>query len=151
MKKSVVARLTVIRQDHTRVIVEVHSDATFTKFYHHYQQAGVKASSRTLLRTTNRNDGLRHINAHDQVPGLEILALRWMHHSFGSPVVNVRIRYFQKRAYKRLLKANPTALGMMKTTNDFAARPVYSMRPVGPATFDIVSMVNRPALRRKVG
>ena len=144
----VVARMTIIRKNDKRMIVEVQSNATFSKFYRYYEQDGAKASTRRLVRTSNRNDGLRYVNAHMRVPGLETLALRWMHQSFGAHVESIRIRYFQKRLYKRLLNANPSTLGMVKTKNDFHAVPVYSMRPVGPATFDIVSKVNRPALRK---
>ena len=89
MTSQVLARLTVTRQDDSKVIIEVHADATFHSFYQFFTQQGSKRSTKKWTRSASRNEGLHPVNAHLQVPGLEILALRFIHNRFGkSPVVS---------------------------------------------------------------
>ena len=65
IRPEVVARLTVIRKNGLRTIVEVHADAKFYSFYHFYRQVGSKRSTKELIRSSNRNEGSL------QQPGLE--------------------------------------------------------------------------------
>lgn len=115
MKAQVIARLTVTRQDGKRTIVEVPADATYHAFYHMYTQQGARRSTKRLVRTANRNEGLPITNAHLHRPGLERLQERL--ESFGAqtnPVTKSQIRIIRKRAYRKLLEAAPDTLGLVK-------------------------------------
>lgn len=117
----VVARLIVTRKLGVRTIIEVHADSTFHQFYWQYTQQGRKTSTRRFIRTANRNEGLPYINAHLARPGLELLACKWatMQH-----VERVEVRILRKRAYKRLIGANPSELGQV------IVRPLFQIKPI---------------------
>lgn len=123
MNAPIVARLTATREDDSRIIVEVHADATFHRFYNFFSQQGSKRSTKKFLRFASRNEGLDPVNTHLQIPGLEILALRFVHNKFGSRVVSTRIRFYGKREYKRLINAAPDALGLTKVDAGFEKAP----------------------------
>ena len=114
----VVARLTAIRADGSRTIVEVHSDASFHSFYRFFSQQGNRRSTKKLTRETNRNAGMPPMNAHAYEPGLEAIAT--MLRKFdgkpgnGSNVRKVTIRIIRRKMYRELLHAAPDALGMTK-------------------------------------
>ena len=134
MKSPVLARLTVTRQDESKVIVEVRADATFHQFYAFHTQQGRKRSTKTFTRWGSRNEGLQPVNAHLQVPGLEILALRFLHNRFGkSPVVSTRIRFFSKKAYRKLIRMTPDELGLTKVKALFDERPIRVQLPRVPS------------------
>lgn len=105
-KVKVVARMTIVKRGSSKLIVEIHSDASFHKFYCWYSQEGRKR--KMLLRTSQRNDGLHYASAQNQ-PGLEVLAARQA--SFNKDIVSVTIKVLQKRMYKNLLHCRPDELG----------------------------------------
>lgn len=108
-KKNVVGRLTAIRSVGVRTIIEVHEEATFSTFFHYYTQAGMKRSTKKLIRTANRNEGLHPwYAAYRMQPGLEALAeqLRKM-----PQFTSVKIRIIKKRAYRRLCTVAADVLG----------------------------------------
>jgi hypothetical protein len=108
----VVARLTMTREDDTRLIVEVRSDATFHRFYAFFTQQGKKRSTKTFTRWGSRNEALPVVNTHLYIPGLEVLALRFRHHKFGSPIKSTRLTFYSKRTYKKLILMAPDQLGL---------------------------------------
>lgn len=113
-KSVVVARLTAIRNVGVRTIIEVHSDASFHSFYHCYTQDGMKRSTKMLIRSVSRNEGLYPWHrAYGMTPGLEVLATRMRDQKQFS---SVKIRILSKRAYRQLLEAAPDVLGMTKVT-----------------------------------
>ena len=127
VKLGVVARLTVIRTDGMRTIVEVHSDARFHSFYHFYRQCGKKRSTKELIRTASRNEGLNQIGYWQ--PGLETIACRLEKYACQSnPVVKKTIRIIQRRAYRKLISARPDQLGLTKTTSLPITRTFYTAR-----------------------
>jgi hypothetical protein len=114
-KQMVIARLTLIRKDGKRTIVEVPAGATFNMFYHVYVQEGKRWSTKRWVRTANRNEGLNVINAHAQQPGLEAVAKKiGVFQATSNPIVRTQIQIFKKRAYKRFLAATPESLGMTR-------------------------------------
>jgi hypothetical protein len=115
MNAKVIARLTVIRRDGNRTIVEVHTDARFHSFYHFYQQQGRRYSTKKEFRTASRNEGLPVINTHLQKPDLALIEKRLqIYGAQSNPVVETRIRIIRKRAYKRLINAAPDQLGLSR-------------------------------------
>ena len=114
----VVARLTAIRADGSRTIVEVHSDASFHSFYRFFSQQGNRRSTKTPVRVANRNTGLPPMNAHVCEPGLEaIVALLQKfagNPGNGSNVQKVTIRIIRRKMYRQLLHAAADTLGMTK-------------------------------------
>ena len=118
-KNNVVARLTITRANNQKVIIEVHSDATFSKFYTYYRQTGNRRSTKEFIHTRSRNEGLRHINAQQQTPGLEVLADRAVNKVFYSyaaqnPVTSMKLRIIKKRLYRKLLNAAPVGMPVVK-------------------------------------
>jgi len=114
VKPIVTARMTVTRALGNLTIIEVCEDATFSEFYRVYTQIGRRRSTKKLVRTANRNEGLKPFYAaHKLKPGLEALAMQWQ----GMPnVASVKIRIIKKRTYRKLLTAAPDALGMVTST-----------------------------------
>lgn len=115
MASKAIARLTIERAVGVKTIVEVHSDATFSRFYHFYTQDGRKRSTKKMVRTANRNEGLRAwFGAHRMTPGLDVIAeqFRKMPH-----VTSAKVRIIRKRAYRKVLEAAPDALGMARTVS----------------------------------
>ena len=113
---SVVARLTITRTDGKKTMVEVHSGASFHSFYQVFIQIGRRWSTKRFIRTASRNEGLSHINAHLQQPGLEAVAKRIaVFQSTTNPIVSTKIEVIKKKAYRRLLAAAPESLGMTKS------------------------------------
>lgn len=121
----VVARLTVTRADGSRLIIEVHNDSTFSKFFFYFRQTGNRRSTKTFIHTRSRNEGLRHINAQQQTPGLEVLADRITSSNrvfYGrdgrakerNPVTSMRLRIIRKREYRKLLNAAPTGMPVVR-------------------------------------
>jgi hypothetical protein len=143
----VLARLTVTRKNGARTIVEVRADATFHKFYRFYRQSGSKRSTKTLIRTASRNEGLNPVNAHQQVPGLELIALRLRNiQAESNPVESIRLRYFSKRAYRKLINAAPDQLGMTRVEPIFKAKPVKALIPLGPYSHRWIAKLNHKKL-----
>jgi hypothetical protein len=111
---AVVARLTVTRAVGCKTIIEVYTDATFNSFYRFFTQQGNRRSTKQLVRTANRNEGLLPFHqAYRMTPGLEHLADRW---SKQPGVTAVTVRIIKRRAYKRLIQAAPDQLGLTKTS-----------------------------------
>jgi hypothetical protein len=135
----VVARMTVTRKVGVRTIIEVHQDATFSAFYKFYTQEGRRRSTKKLVRTANRNEGLPSFGAHQLVPGLEILACRWMQMAH---VEKVQVRIIKKKAYRRLINARPDELGMARVNVLFTTEYATSRIPVGPLQFKRVERAN---------
>lgn len=119
VKSVVVARLTVIRAVGCRTIIEVCEDATFHTFYRIFSQEGSRRSTKRMVRTASRNEGLISYQAHRMTPGLQILADRWLEQP---GVESVKVRILRKRAYRQLVNATPDRLGLTKT----AALPIYN-------------------------
>lgn len=124
--KQVVARLTVIRKNGLRTIVEVEAGSTFSSFYRFYRQVGAKRSTKERIRTADRNEGCRWIGMqHGQPIGLETIAKRLeFYASQSNPVVSKKIRIFRKLAYQRLLNVSPDQLGLTRMTHLPIYRPV---------------------------
>lgn len=128
-KSKVVARLTIVRADNSRLIIEVHNDSTFSEFFHYYKQAGMKRSTKVLAFTRSRNQGLSHINAQQQTPGLEVIAnsitassRAFLGEQNGktNPVTSMKLRILRKREYKKLLHAAPIGMPVV--------RPIFPVR-----------------------
>lgn len=112
-KSKIVARLTVTREIGVVTMVEVHEDANFSQFYRYYSQEGRRRSTKKLIRTANRNEGLKPWHtAYQKTPGLEMVAriFESMAH-----VTNVKVRIIKKRAYKRLISLPADELGGVVT------------------------------------
>lgn len=147
MTNKVLARLTVTREDDSKVFVEVHADATFIEFYRFYTQQGRRRSTKKQIRSASRNEGLHPVNCHRQQPGLEILAIRFMRNRFGnSPIKTVKIKYFSKRGYKKLINAAPDQLGLTKVRTLFDQKPIKALIPIGPVSFKKVEKRNHLAI-----
>jgi hypothetical protein len=148
MNSNVIARLTVVRQNGMRTIVEVHADATFHTFFKFYTQQGSKRSTKQVIRSASRNEGLNPINAHLQTPGLELIAIRLLRvQAESNPVISTRIRYFSKRTYRKMIKCAPEVLGMSTVRPLFADQPAYTLRPIGiPVSFKQVEKINHQKL-----
>lgn len=113
-KSVVVARLTAIRGVGVRTIIEVCADASFHNFYRYYTQQGSRRSTKTLVRTASRNEGLYPWHrVYRMEPGLDVLATRMLDQKQFS---SVKVRIIKKRAYLKLLEAAPDALGLTKVT-----------------------------------
>jgi hypothetical protein len=138
----VVARLTMTRENDERVIIEVRADATFHHFYAFYTQQGKKRSTRKFTRWGSRNEGLPVVNTHLYIPGLEVLALRFLHHKFGSPIKSTRIRFQSKKAYKKLIRMAPDQLGLSTVRVILDQRPIRVQLPPSRMTFKRVERLN---------
>lgn len=115
MTTTIIARLTVTRQDNTCTIVEIHSDATFHGFYHFFKQQGRRRSTKHEFRTASRNESLPVINTHLHTPGLHVIEKRLK--DFGAqsnPVISSKLRIIKKRAYQRLITVSPSELGLSR-------------------------------------
>lgn len=136
MKPAILARLTIERKNGARILVEIQSDATFIEFYRLYRQDGRKRSTKALIRTASRNEGLQVINAHLHEPGLEKVAVKLsMFQQESNPVVRQTLRIIRKRAYRKLLHMAPDALGLTKVSTTF---PTFRAMPIPvriPSTF----------------
>ena len=133
-KPVLVARLTVSRKDGKRTIVEIQADATFHHFYTFYTQDGARRSTKTLLRTANRNAYLPTVNAHLHKPGLDVIErqLKTLL-ATTNPVTKVTLRIIKRRAYKKLLMASPDALGLSRVhTADLSHRKGFAIRVRSP-------------------
>lgn len=128
-KNTLVARLTIRWEVGVDTLIEVHSLATFHAFYHFFSQQGRKTSTRKFVRTASRNEGILSYSAHLR-PGLEMLALQWARLPH---VKSVSVRIYKKRLYKKLIEANPSALGMSIVRPIFSAHKSYERpsRPMG--------------------
>jgi hypothetical protein len=125
VKPIVVARLTVTRAVGCKTIIEVCADATFNAFYRFHTQQGNRRSTKRLVRTANRNEGLQpYFQAYRMTPGLEKLAEFWR---TQPGVTTVTVRIIKRRAYKQLITARPDVLGMTKTS----VRQSWVMCPSG--------------------
>lgn len=119
LRSDVVARLTTIRADHSRTIVEVHSNATYSSFYHFYAQQGTKRSTKRSIRTASRSDG----------PSLEMIARKLaVYQSQSNPIVQIKLRIIRKRVYRRLISARPDQLGLTHCAPVSIYRPVPAGR-----------------------
>lgn len=125
-KTVVVARLTAIRNVGVRTIIEVCADANFLSFYRYYTQEGTRRSTKSLIRTASRLEGLRPwYRAYRTEPGLEVLAARLLDQK---QFTSVKVRILKKRAYRQLLKAAPEVLGLTKVTPMFDPRALPTPR-----------------------
>ncbi len=118
-KIQVIARLTVTRANGWRTIVEVCADASFHKFYAFYRQQGAMRSTKQLIRTANRNEGLPAVNAHLYRPGLDVIARRL--EAYGAqdnPVSRTTLRIIKKRLYRKLISCMPDELGLVKVPSN---------------------------------
>lgn len=108
-KTPVVARMTVTFEGSAKkVIVEVHSDASFNKFYTWYSQIGRKNKSKIM--TSHRGYGIEpHWRQAFETPGLELVSARYT--SGRKDVKDVQIKIFRKREYNQLLTCAPDLLG----------------------------------------
>ena len=147
-RSSVVARLTVTRALGAVTVIEVHEGATFSEFYRFFTQDGRRRSTKRLVRKANRNEGLAPWGAHLQQPGLEVLAEAWRK---MKNVDQVRIRIIQKRAYRRLISANPSELGQVKVAARFAPEPAYLATPAGALQFRQVEKRSRSKIHAGAG
>src|SRR5512138_2646104 len=129
MKANVIARLTVTRANGWCTIVEIPADASFHSFYRFYRQLGAKRSTKTPIRTANRNEGLSPVNAHLQRPGLDLVQERLKAYSSQSnPVVSVKLRIIRKRLYRKLINANPSELGLVTTRVNLPIERIVPIR-----------------------
>ncbi len=113
-KPKVIARMTVTRALGNLTIVEVREDATFSTFYQVFTQTGRRRSTKRLVRTANRNEGLQpHFRAYRMQPGLEKLAEHWQK---LPGVTSVKVRIIKKRLYRKLISARPDELGLAKSS-----------------------------------
>lgn len=127
VKAVVVARLTVTRANGMRTVVEIWADASFHNFYRYFRQNGARRSTKTLIRTASRNEGVSWMKFEPLHPvGLETIASRLENYAGESnPVVKKSIRIIRKRAYRQLLSARPDELGLTKTSFQLP-RPSFS-------------------------
>lgn len=117
-QSSAIARLTVTRKNGWKTIVTVEADATLTSFYKFHRQHGAKRSTKELIRTAGRSEGMTLIGqgAHRQKPGLELILQRLENYgSESNPIINAKLRIIKKRAYKKLISARPDELSMVKS------------------------------------
>ena len=113
VKPVVIARLTMIKQDGVRLIVEIEAGCTFNAFYKFYKQTGGRRSTKTLVRKGSRNEGLDQIGYYH--PGLETVAARVAKYMDPSnPIVSSKIRIIRRADYARLIAARPDQLGLTK-------------------------------------
>lgn len=111
----VVARMTAIRSNNNKLIIEVYADATYSSFYHFHSQEGNRRSTKTQVRVANRNAGLPRVNVHLYEPGLEVLRTELLGaDKIDSAFVSVKVRIIKKRLYKKLITCAPDVLGMAK-------------------------------------
>ena len=130
--KTVVARMTVTRADNSKVIVEIHSDATFIQFYHFYTQQGNKRSTKTETRTASRIEGMPHVNAHLYTPGLETVRKVFERPTqWAAPVRSIKLRILRRRMYRELLQKAPDVLGLTRVSIGFKTeRPQPAILPI---------------------
>ena len=123
VKLGVVARLTVIRRNEWRTIVEVEAGSTYSSFYKFYRQWGARRSTKQLIRTAGRDEGVSLMGfKHRQQPGLAAIARKLeMYASQSNPVVSKRIRMIKKREYQKLISARPDELGLTQMQQ----QPIY--------------------------
>ena len=107
-KNPVVARMTITFHGSKRkVFVEVHSDASFQKFYIWYSQLG--RGNKTQISTSHRGYGIsRHWRQAFDAPSLEVVGDHYA--SMRKDVKSIVIKVFQKREYNRLLNCAPDEL-----------------------------------------
>lgn len=130
---TVVARMTVTRADNSKVIVEIHSNATFYKFYHFYSQTGNRRSTKKEIRTASRNEGVPTVNAHLFTPGLEMVQANFLCCQVGriAAVISIKMRILRRKMYRELVNMAPDVLGLVKVdANPFAKRPQPVRYPI---------------------
>lgn len=138
---SVVARLTVTRKNGWKTIVTVQADATFHSFFRFYRQWGAKRSTKELIRTANRNEGIVFgvFHAQSRKPGMELILERLANYqSESNPIISSQLRIIKKRAYKKLISARPDELGLVKTTVNIPEPAWRSARPIPVQVFESV-------------
>jgi hypothetical protein len=130
VKPVVLARLTVTRRNGWKTIVEVWQGATFHTFYHFYKQCGNKRSTKELIRTAYRDEGVSLLGMkYTQQPGLDAIAKRLeFYASQSNPVVGKKLRIIKRRAYRKLITARPDELGL---THSPVRMPLKSFSPSG--------------------
>lgn len=112
-KSKVLARLTIEREVGVKTIIEVHADATFSRFYHFYTQDGRRRSTKKHIRQANRNEGLHPwYAAYRAEPGLEVFAKRFRQ---MPNVKKVSLRIIRRRDYRKALEAAPDELGLTRS------------------------------------
>jgi hypothetical protein len=116
-KPVVVARMTITRANGQRLIIEVEEGSTWSSFYKFYKQDGARRSTKTLIRTGGRQEGGNRRPCLDAIAA-RITMVQWQ----TNPVVDVKIRIIQRRAYRRLVTARPDELGLTQMRR----LPIYS-------------------------
>ena len=110
MSAKVIARMTVTREVGATMIIEIQDDATFHTFYRIYSQQGKRRSTKTQVRTANRNEGLSPwYAAYRMEPGLNVLAENWKKHP---GVKSVKVRIIRKKIYRNLCTVAADQLGI---------------------------------------
>jgi hypothetical protein len=140
-KSEVIARLTVTRKNGWKTIVTVQADASFHSFFRFYRQSGNRRSTRELIRTANRNEGLVFsvFTAQTRKPGLELILDRLANYqSESNPIVSHRMRIIKKRAYRKLLSARPDELGLVKTQGNIPMESWRRPRAIPVQLFETV-------------
>ena len=143
-KSPIVARLTAIRTVGVKTIIEIHADATFSNFYKWYVQ-GNRRSTKTFIRTANRNESLPYINAHLHTPGLEAVKSRL---ESMKQFTSVSIRIYRKRDYRKLITAAPDQLGLTKVSSTFGKVP--GAQRVGSQPNPIALPIGYLTIKRRV-
>jgi hypothetical protein len=116
VKPVVIARLTLTRQDNTRIVVEIHRDVRFASFYRYYSQQGNKRSTKSHVRTGGRHEAA----------SLEGVAINFKtRERADNPSTNIRLKIFLKREYRRLIAAGAGELGLSR----MSSLPIYSPVP----------------------
>jgi hypothetical protein len=137
-KSEVVARLTVTRTDGRKTIVEVSADASFHSFYRYFRQEGNRRRTKQLIRVSNRNEGIPLPSARE-MPGLDLILKRLMKYQGESnPIVSHRLRIIKKRAYRKLLRARPDELGLVKTRSNIPLESWRRERAIPVQIFETV-------------
>lgn len=117
VKPDVIARLTLTRQDNTRMIVEIHRDARFASFYHIFRQQGNKRSTKKQVRIGGRREA----------SSLEGVAINWkMRERADNPIIDIKLKIYRRREYRRLITARPDELGLSKMRCHLPISPSHS-------------------------
>lgn len=132
-KSKIAARLTMTKRSGRKTIMEVHEDAGWSTFYSWYEQDGRR--KKVFLRHSDRNNCG---NPYRQEPGLEQVAAKQKeifdnlarhpnpkHAAFWAmqQIVEIRIKVFKKRLYRKLLTCAPDELPGRMVKDLSADRP----------------------------
>lgn len=131
-KSKVVARMTITKRGSSKkTIIEVHSDASFKKFYTWYSQDG--RQKKRFIMTSHRGDGITpYWRQAFEKPGLDVLGDSLQDRM--KDIESVQIKVFKKREYKWLLTCAPDqlseGLGMGTRTQEILEERKQNRIPV---------------------